>query len=503
MKSKILFGYLVLFSICSLCSINLFPQSITKGTLVGQIIGVNDKKALPYATVIVKGTNNGAAADINGNYIVRNIDTGKQIITVSYVGYETKNVEVLIKPDKTTELNVALEITALKGKEVVVTAQRVGQQGAINEQINSNVIKNVVAADRLQENPDANVAEAIGRLPGISLIRSGGEGTGIVLRGLDPKYTQVLLDGIPLPSTDDNTRATGISGISQYDLQGVEIFKSATADMEGDAVAGAINLKLNEAPNGFKYNLMAQGGYNDLNSYWKNYKFAGDISDRFFNNNLGVMFSLDAESVNRGDQSLSASYETKTIPSPGQLAPLYTGLIGLNDIKRINNKGAGTLVIDYKLSSESKLFLFNFFSHNNQNYTQVSKSYDLNSGGINYNINDAPNNYSELYVGSFKAEHEFSSFEMDEGFAITQSHVFTPDSRNWTFYYSGTGLKKYGDDSTQSLPLNQILALATDTLSNSTLNNFYLYNMNRQANDLLEKNIDTYINFKIPFNLGD
>lgn len=503
MKSKILFGYLVIFSICTLGSINLYSQSTAKGTLIGRITGSDTKEALPYATVIVKGTNNGAATDLDGNYIIRNIDAGNRTIAVSYVGYETKNVDVIIKPDVVTKLNVVLKITFVKGKEVIVTAQRVGQQGAINEQINSNVIKNVVVADRLQENPDANAAEAIGRLPGVSLIRSGGEGTGVVIRGLDPKYSQVLLDGIPLPSTDDNTRATGISGISQYMLQGVEIFKSITPDMEGNAVAGAINLKLNEAPSGLKYSLMAQGGYNHLNNYWKNYKFAGDISNRFFSDKLGVMLSLNAESINRSAQTLGASYETKTIPPPGQLAPLFVDGIYLNDQTRINGKLAGTLVLDYRLSAMTKLFFTNFYSHTDQNYTNVTKSYGANDGSVNYYINDIPNIYTELYVGSLKAEHQFRFFELDEGIAFSESHAYTPDSRNWQFSLFGTGLEKYGDRATQSLPLNEILAGATDTLSTTTLNNFQLATMNRTADDLIEKHIDANINSKIPFELGN
>ncbi len=479
------------------------PDGNYKGEIRGRITSAEDKKALPFATVMVVGTNLGAATDLEGNYIIRNIDAGKRTISVSYVGYETKKIDVEIKPDKVTELNIALKITAVKGKEVVITAQRVGQQNAINEQINSNVIKNVVAADRLQENPDANAAEAIGRLPGVSLIRSGGEGTGIVIRGLAPKYSQVLLDGIPLPSTDDNTRATDIAGISQYALQGVEVFKSITPDMEGDAVAGAINLKLNEAQSGLKYSLMAQGGYNHLNNYWKNYKFAGDISNRFLNNRLGLMLSVDAESVNRSDQTLSASYQTETVPPPGQLAPLFVNGINLNDETRINGKVSGTLMLDYKLSSVTKLLFSNFYSHTDQNYTDVTKSYNASNGSVNYNISDVPNIKSDLYVGSLKAEHQFKYFFLDEGIAFSESHSYTPSTRNWSFSFITPGLKKYGNQATQSLPLNQILAGATDTLSPATLNNFELYGLSRAADDMLEKHIDSYFNVKAPYKLSD
>lgn len=502
MKTKILFGYFMFLLFCFWGNINLYSQDMAKGTLEGRIVGSENKKGLPYATVIVKGTNNGAVADIDGDFIVRNINAGKQTIVVSYVGYETKNINVIIKPNAVNKLDVVLKITSVQGKEVVVTAQRTGQQGAINEQINTNVIKNVVAADRLQENPDANSAEAIGRLPGVSLIRSGGEGSGVVIRGLDPKYSQVLLDGIPIPSTDDNTRATSIAGISQFALQGVEVFKSITPDMEGDAVAGVINLQLKEAPSGVKYSLLAQGGYNHLNNYFKNYLVQGNFSDRILDDKLGIFFSANDQSVNRSDQTLSANYITKTVPSPGQLAPLYVNNINLNDESRINYRMAGTLVLDYKLSSISKLFFSNFISYTDQKYTDVTKSYNISDGSVAYNINDNPNNNISIYVGSLKGEHQFSLFDLDEGLSFSQSHSYTPDSRNWQFVTTGTGLRKFGDETTQSLPLNQILGYATDTLSPATLNNFILNNMSHLADDLIEKHIDTYIDLKIPFELG-
>jgi TonB-dependent receptor len=496
MKTKKSYTCILFFVLISLFNIDLFSQSSTKGTLEGRITSIQNGEVLPFANILVNGTNNGTAADLDGKYIIRKINSGSREITISYVGYQTKTVSVVIEPDKITELNVALDISAVKGRQVVISAQRIGQQAAINDQINSNTIKNVVAADRLQENPDANAAEAIGRLPGVSLIRSGGEGTEVVIRGLDPSYSQIMLDGVPLP-TDD------ISGISQYDLQSVEVFKSITPDMQGDAVAGAVNLKLNEALSGFKLSLMALGGYNNLNDYWKNYKYVANVSDRFLDNNLGILLNLDAESTNRSDQTLSASYETKTVPPLGQLAPLFVDGINLNDIYRINYKDAATLVLDYEPSTVTKILFENFFSHTDQDYNDVTKSYGANNGTVNYSMDFTPNVKSELYVGNLKVVQQFEPFELDEGVSFSVSHSYTPISRDWSFSYNGIGLKNYGTQAVQSLPLNQILNSATDTLSTETLDNFYLGTMGWTSSQSIEKNIDAYINSKIPFEFGE
>ena len=204
------------------------------------------------------------------------------VLVFAYLGYVEQRLDV--GNQRTINVQLVPDVESLE--EVVVTTQARGQIGARQQQINSNTIKNVVSPERLQENPDANAVEAIGRLPGIS-----------VLRGMEPKYSNVTLNGINLPSNSDNTRGTNISGISQYVLQGVEVYKALTADMEANAVGGTVNLKLQETPAGLHYNVMAQGGYNDLNQYFGNYKFLGEVSNRFLDNKLGVFFSGNAGST--------------------------------------------------------------------------------------------------------------------------------------------------------------------------------------------------------------
>ena len=59
---------------------------------------------------------------------------------------------------------------------MTITAQLLGQAKAINQQLSAESIANIVSGDRIQELPDVNAAEAIARLPGVSINRSGGEG---------------------------------------------------------------------------------------------------------------------------------------------------------------------------------------------------------------------------------------------------------------------------------------------------------------------------------------
>ena len=300
---------------------NAEPQISNKTRKISGI--VLDEKGEPVigASVRIPGSNLGVATDINGRFTVEAPSNAK--LRISYIGYEAKDELVSASSD----LKIKLDLTPKDLDEIVITAQARGQKNAIQQQINSNTIKNVVAADRLQENPDANSVEAIGRLPGISVQRSGGEGVGLVIRGLEPKYTSITLNGIQLPSTSGADRGSDLSGISQYALQGAEVYKSLTADMDANSVAGTVNLKLRQAPKDMHLNLMAQKGYNNLNNYWGNYKFLGEFSDRFFDDKLGVLFTGNAEKVNRSIQTMSAGYG---IDSDNPQGDILLNNVGLN-----------------------------------------------------------------------------------------------------------------------------------------------------------------------------
>jgi TonB-dependent receptor len=476
------------------------PENDVKGGIRGCVKGSDTKNALPYAIIMVVGTNNGTTTDIDGNYLLRNVDAGKQQISISYVGYITKTMDINIKSGKISDVNVVLEITSVEGNEVVVTSQRAGQQSAINEQINSNSIVSIVAPDRLQENPDANAAEAIGRLSGISLVRTGGEGSGVVIRGLDPKYSQITIDGIQVPSTNSTNRSTDISGISQYVLQGVEVFKTLTPDKDGNATAGSINLKLNEAPDGFHSSIMAQGGYNHLNDYYKNFKLQANLSNRFLDNKFGILLDVGSERVNRSDQSMTSDYGTVSAVTNGQYPQLYVNDINLNDNIRINYKTSGSLVLDYKYGSDSKVVLYNFFSHSTQDYTSASKGFDLHDQ--DRTVTDAftqnTGSGNELYMSSLKGENKFNFVDISYGVAFSQTHVYTPNNRSWNFYYSGGVPSEYTTLANRSLDLGTIANEVNSNLSTTTaLKNTIIGTVGVSSEDDMDRIVTPYFDAKI------
>jgi outer membrane receptor protein involved in Fe transport len=223
-----------LFNVLILIVTFLFISSTiqAQGTIRGVITDSTSNDQLVGANVILLGTALGSATDLEGEYRISKVPAGNYKLKVSYVGYFSKELDITVLENKTLEVNVNLKPDIIEGEEIVVTGQAVGQVAAINQQLTSNTIINVVSEEKIQELPDANAAEAIGRLPGVSISRSGGEANKIILRGLSDKYTSVTLDGVKIPSTDAQERGIDLSAISQSSLAGIELYKALTADKD-------------------------------------------------------------------------------------------------------------------------------------------------------------------------------------------------------------------------------------------------------------------------------
>ena len=111
-------------------------------------------------------------------------------------------------------------------QEVVVRGQATGQRAAINQQINANTIVNVISQEKLQELPDQNAAEAVGRLAGVPVYRDAGEGQRISIWGISLGFNSITINGERLPSTDESERSVDLSMISPDMLAGIELFRS-------------------------------------------------------------------------------------------------------------------------------------------------------------------------------------------------------------------------------------------------------------------------------------
>jgi len=225
-------------------------------------------------------------------------------------------VTVSVRGGQTLELAIQMAAEVIEGKVITITAQALGQAAAINQQLSSNTIVNVISEQKIQELPDANAAEAMGRLPGVSVQRSGGEANKIVLRGLSDKFSTFTVDGVRIAGTEADSRGLDLSTISQGSLAGIELFKALTPDKDADAIAGSINLVTKKAPSERLIRLDSKGAYGRMDKTTNQYDFSFRYGERFFEDALGVQVNANIEQRNRSKENMSVSY-AQNVPLNG------------------------------------------------------------------------------------------------------------------------------------------------------------------------------------------
>ena len=213
------------------------------GTLKGKVVDAQTGDPLPGANIVIKEIFHGTASGLDGEFVLTNVPVGTNTVTISYLGYQEQEITVEFSANETKTIEVKLQVLTIMGEEAVITAQAYGQRAAINQQLASNVVTNVVSSEKIEELPDANAAEAIGRLPGISLKRNSGEANQVVIRGLSPKYN-ALESGVinyPNPFNSSTTIRFNLPQDSHVNLSVFDISGRLVETLVDENRAGGIH----------------------------------------------------------------------------------------------------------------------------------------------------------------------------------------------------------------------------------------------------------------------
>jgi len=421
-------GCLIFFISLVLLPFNLHASSAS--SIEGVIKDSQTQKPLPGANVYLKGTIYGSATDLKGRYLIINVPAGNYVLCVDYIGYERAEYQIQVKPGSRIKKDILLKHMVIQGKGVMVTAQAEGQIAAINQQLTSKAIVNVVSSARIQEIPDDNAAESVGRLPGVSVLRSGGEGTKVVIRGLAPKYNTIKINGVKMTPTDYNNRSVDLSMISPYMLDGIEVVKAVTPDMDADALGGAVNFKLREARKGLRYDVIVQGGLNTLKNTHKDYRLVGNVSNRFFSDKLGVFAQFDVENRDRSSNIMGANYELNS-PKLGVKNEVDISGLTLTDITREKRRYGGTFVMDYRIPY-GKIVFNNFFSSGKTMAQSRSQSFDVPFSYHDYFTKDLENRL-DVMINSIDYRQNLSWFTINAKISHSYSKHSSPKNLSFDF----------------------------------------------------------------------
>ena len=189
---------------------------------------------------------------------------------------------------------------------VVVVGQADAFDRAINQQKDSDNLITIMTANDIGEFPDSNASESLQRMVGLSIERDQGEGRFVRVRGLGPDFNAVTINGVRVPSPENDVRAVALDVVPSDLLGSLEVVKVLTPDMDADSLGGAVNLKTLSAfdKDGEFYKGHVEVGYDENVS-----EYSPAISGVYTN-----IFSFDGRQDRLGI-ALSASYQNRSFGS--------------------------------------------------------------------------------------------------------------------------------------------------------------------------------------------
>tara|TARA_A100000171_G_scaffold52524_1_gene71316 strand:- start:8779 stop:11550 length:2772 start_codon:yes stop_codon:yes gene_type:complete len=306
---------------------------------------------LPGATVFISALNKGGVTDVNGNYTLIEIPVGDHNVTVSYVGYKKVEQVMTVVVGQTTVVNVAMEPGYTQTGEVMVIGDRLkGQAKALNQQRTNANITNVVSADQVGRFPDANIGDALKRIPGITIQNDQGEARNIIIRGLAPQLNSVTLNGERIPSAEGDNRNVQLDLIPADMIQTIQVNKAVLPDMDADAIGGSVNLVTRSEPTGKRLSGTLASGYNFLSNkpIWTGSLIA---SDRFAQGKLGAVLSLSYNNHNFGSDDIEAVWVE------GDDGKAYIDEFDIREYRVQRVRRSANLALDYKINKNNKIFL--------------------------------------------------------------------------------------------------------------------------------------------------
>lgn len=234
---------LLCFAVISLAP-HVYGQSATTGKIYGQVTDKETGYPLPSATVLILGTNRGAAADIDGRYLILNVPAGVYTLRFQIIGYGDLSVsDVKVIVGSSVELNVQLSSKVLEAEEIVISAERPiiakDQTGSLR----------VVTAEAVQNIPVRGVQNVVATSSGVVQDERGGT---LNVRGGRTDQTAYVIDGV---WSNDPLTGTNVGAVSQRAIQELTLMTGGYNAEFGNAMSGVVNVITKSGDEKYSLNL--------------------------------------------------------------------------------------------------------------------------------------------------------------------------------------------------------------------------------------------------------
>ncbi len=220
-------------------------------------------------------------------------------------------------------------------------------------------IMQVLPAQIITSLPNANVADAVGRMPSVSLERIEGEGVYIQVRGTEPRQTNVTIDGVTIPSPEPTVRQIRLDVIPADLIESVELNKTLVPNIDGDGIGGSVNLRTKLAGEFPTLNLYGIGGYDSILGGRYSDQFGGTTGHRFGKKKqFGVLFGGSKDYNGRGIDNEQPALD----PLSTFAKPIYDDNT-IREYRYYRSRWGYTGNADWKINDSTSIYFKSIYSN--------------------------------------------------------------------------------------------------------------------------------------------
>ncbi|MBX3133024.1 MAG: TonB-dependent receptor [Gemmatimonadaceae bacterium] len=322
--------------------------AFAQGILTGTVIDASNGLTVTGASVRIDAISRTTLTDRTGRFQFIGLPAGEHAVSVRYLGYAPVTEQVTIADGGRATLTLRIQPATTTLGAVVVTDTRTGQAAALAQQLNAPNITNVIAADQIGRFPDANIGDALKRIPGVTVALDQGEARFGSIRGTEPRFNSVMVNGERVPSAEAEVREVQLDLIPADMVQALEVSKTLTPDMDADAIGGAVNVVTRAAPSGFRLSTQVGTGHNVIRI---KPVYLGSVvaGNRFFDDRLGVLVSASYYDQNFGSDNKEGTWDR----TAGGVEYMNEFDVRRYDVRR-TRRSIGTS-LDYRVSPTSSV----------------------------------------------------------------------------------------------------------------------------------------------------
>jgi TonB-dependent receptor len=329
--------------------------ALAQGILTGSVVDASNGLNITGATVRIDSLRREALTDRSGRFILAGLPAGSHTVRVRYLGYAPVDQVVTITDGGRSAVAFRIAPATTTLGAVLVTEARTGQAAALSQQLNAPNVTNVVAADQIGRFPDANVGDALKRIPGVTVALDQGEARFGSIRGTEPRFNSVMVNGERVPSAEAEVREVQLDLIPADMVQALEVNKTLTPEMDADAIGGSVNIVTRAAPSGFRLSTTVGSGTNVIR---EKAVYVGSllVGNRFFADRLGAIVSASYNNQNYGSDNKEGVWDR----TAGGQAYMNEFDVRRYDVQRVRRSMSASF--DFRVNPTSTIYLRSLYN---------------------------------------------------------------------------------------------------------------------------------------------